>query len=164
MANFFSVIALVLSFAAVCFSGLQWREAHSQLLLSMKPSITLSTDADPDELPVGISVENAGPGPATIKSVTYFVDRKLTKNLEQVIDLADLSEVHYTDLDPGDTLAVGEKEWILKYATKPRTKAEEKKLEELSASIDQHVAVRIEFCPVLPGECGKKCSKEGWCD
>jgi hypothetical protein len=92
------------------------------------------------------------------------VDRKLATDLAQVIDLAGLSEVHYTDLDPGDTLAVGEKEWILKYTKKPRTKADEKELEELSNSIDQHVAVRVEFCPVLSDECGKKCSKEGWCE
>jgi hypothetical protein len=69
VSNIFSVIAVLVSVVALCFSGLQWRDSHSQLLLSMKPSITLSTDTDPDELPVGISVENAGPGPARIKSV-----------------------------------------------------------------------------------------------
>jgi hypothetical protein len=61
---------LLISIVALVFTGLQWRESHNQLLLSMKPSVDFDIETDSDDLPVGVSIGSAGPGPPIIKSVT----------------------------------------------------------------------------------------------
>jgi hypothetical protein len=71
-------LSLIVSFTAAGFSGLQWYEGRDQLLLSTKPHV----DFDPDGLPVEIAVTNAGPGPAIIKSVVFYVDRKPVTDAE----------------------------------------------------------------------------------
>jgi hypothetical protein len=148
----------------VCFTGLLWREAHGQLLLSMKPSINFTSEDDIDEGAVGIAIENSGPGPAKIKSINYFVGRVPVGDVTKAADFADLGpNVHYLEWEEGDTLAVGEKQWLLKYSKKPRTKQQQQELDEFTDLIDRKLAVQVEFCPVLPGECTKKCSQKGWC-
>jgi hypothetical protein len=160
-----SVVALTTSLATVCFVGLQWREAHTQLLLSMKPSVNFTSEDDIDEGAVGVALENAGPGPAKIKSITYFIDRKPVGDVTKAADFADLgANVHYLEWEDGDTLGVGEKQWLLKCSKKPRTKQDQQELDEFTDLIDHKLAVQVEFCPVLPGECSKKCSQKGWCD
>jgi hypothetical protein len=91
------------------FTGLQWWEAHTQLLLAVKPSVDFYTANDPDSPPVGIAISNAGPGPAIVKSVTFYVDRKSVRDAEEAgITYANLSqaELDYYELEPEDTLAV----------------------------------------------------------
>jgi len=161
-----SVTAIVLSLIAVIFTGLQWRESHNQLLLEMKPSINILTTTG--DRPAGISIQDAGPGPAKIKSVTYFVDRKPVGDASKALDFANVPEimndVDILEIDEGDTLAVGPTEWLIEYTKKPRSKDEQKELDQLFDFIDQHVAVEVEFCPVLGSDCAKKCSKKKWCD
>jgi hypothetical protein len=76
-------LPIVISLVAVFFTGLQWWEAHTQLLLAVKPSVDFYTADDPDSPPVGIAISNAGPGPAIIKSVTFYVDRKSVRDAEE---------------------------------------------------------------------------------
>ena len=68
---------------AVFFTGLQWWETHTQVLLAVKPSVDFYIGSDPDSPPVGIAISNAGPGPATIKSVMFYVDRKSVRDAEE---------------------------------------------------------------------------------
>jgi hypothetical protein len=160
------VVAIVISFVAVFFSGLQWYEARNQLLLSMRPSVNFMTNSDDDEFPVGISVDNAGPGPAKIKSVTYFIDKKPFSDVDkalQSINRGSFEDIHSVDLDEGDTLAVGSKEWLV-YYNKPQQKQHPAEVDDFLELLETHLAVQIEFCPVLSGECGKKCSMKDMCD
>lgn len=59
-------LPIVISLGAVAFTGLQRWEAHTQLFLSVKPSVDFYTGNDPDSPPIGIAISNSGPGPATI--------------------------------------------------------------------------------------------------
>ena len=59
-------------------------EAREDLVLSTKPHVDFYIEDDPDEPPVGIAVKNAGPGPATMKSVTFFVDKKVVKDTDKI--------------------------------------------------------------------------------
>jgi hypothetical protein len=76
----------------------------------MKPSVNFTNEDDIDEGAVGISIDNAGPGPAKIKSVTYFIDKKPVGDVEKATDFANLDDVHFLELDEGDTLGVGAKD------------------------------------------------------
>jgi len=111
------IAPIVVSGAAAGFTGLQWREAHNQLALSMKPVVDFDTADDPDDPPVGIAIANAGPGPAVIKSVIYYVDRKQVKGPEEAAQSGKLNvdELSAFEFDEGDTLAVGQKEWLFRY-------------------------------------------------
>jgi hypothetical protein len=161
--NTLSGFAVLISLIALGFTGLQWRESHNQLLLSMKPSVDFETQNDADEPPVGITIQNAGPEPAIIKSVTYFVDKKPVGDLEKLVDFASLQTFQGYEFDEGDTLAVGEHHWLVSIRDKPRGKSDEKVFDNFIDLIDHHLAVKVEFCPALPGECSTKCSTKDWC-
>ncbi len=163
LANALSAGAFLISLVALVFTGLQWRESHNQLLLSMKPSVDFDTETDIDDLPVGISIGNAGPGPAIIKSIGYYVDKKFVGDVDKLVDFAKLNYIPTFDYEEGDTLAVGERHWLLSYRDKPRGKKEEKELDDFVDFIDHHLAVEVQFCPALPGQCSTKCSTKGWC-
>jgi len=77
-------IAVGISLVALVFTGLQWRESHNQLLLSLKPSVDFELLDDPDDLPVGIDIQNSGPGPAVIKSIIYYDDKKLVGDIDKL--------------------------------------------------------------------------------
>ncbi len=158
-----SVVAILISLGALLFSALQWHDAHSQLLLSMKPSVNFMNQNDPDEFPVGISIDNAGPGPAKIKSVTYFIDKKPVGDVDRATEFADLEDIQFLELEEGETLAAGGKEWLLKMSKRPHSKEEQKELDNFIDVISHHLAVEVEFCPVISGDCGKKCSTKDWC-
>ena len=49
---------------------------REQTFVPAKPHVDFDIENDSDELMVGIAITNAGPGPAAIKAVTYYVDRK----------------------------------------------------------------------------------------
>lgn len=162
-----SVLAVLISFAAALFAGLQWKESHNQLLLTMRPSVGVEMNYDPEDLPVGINIQSSGPGTAVIKSLTYYVDKKVVGDMGKLVSFTDPvlspSAIHAYDLSKDATLAVGEQHWLLSYKSKPHGKAEEKELNDFADLIEHHLAVEVQFCPVLPGECFTKCSREGWC-
>jgi hypothetical protein len=59
-----------------------------------------------------------GPGPAIIKSLTYYVDKKVVGVVDKLLDFgdfADLQNIQSFDFEEGDTLAVGERQWLFSY-------------------------------------------------
>jgi hypothetical protein len=156
--------ALVISALTAGFTGLQWHEMREAAVVALKPNIDFDINDDPDEPPVGIQLVNAGPGPARIKSVEFFVDRKMVKDASEAgINYAGLSEAEldYKDLDQTSTVAVGERIWLIKYRKpKPNDKAANlKNQEKLADFIDQHLAIRVVFCStVRETDCWPKCS------
>ncbi len=158
-----SVVATVLSLIAVIFTGFQLRVSNNQLLLSMKPSINITTVTE--DIPAGISVEDAGPGPAKIKSVTYFVNGLPVKDASEAVEVANVPDldVDTLELDEGDTLGVGQTEWLIECRKKPRSKKEQEQLDSFYDFLSHHVAIEVAFCPVLGSDCAKKCSVKKWC-
>lgn len=142
--GWFSVVSLIVALGAAAFTGLQWHDAHNQLLLSMKPSVDFDTEDDPDTPPVGIEIRNAGPGPAVVKSLTYYVDREVSQRLENF------------KFQPDDTLAVNENEWLVKHS-KYHGKEDKHEVDKFADFIDQQVGVEVVYCSIA-GECWKKCS------
>lgn len=158
-----AIVPTVISLAAALFTGLQWRETHNQLALSMKPAVDFETEDDPDDPPIGISIANAGPGPAVIKSVSYYVDRKQVKGPEEAAQLGklDVDQLSAFEFDEGDTLAVGEKEWLFRY--RRTSKRNEGETQRYADFVGDHLAIEAEFCSVL-GDCWIKCSTRGRCE
>jgi hypothetical protein len=162
-----SAVAIVVSLAAATFSGLQWREAREQNFLSTRPHVDFDTEDDPDEPMVGIAIMNAGPGPALIKSVSFFVDRKPVADADEMgLTYAKLSaaELDYQIMEPGDTLAVGEKVWLIDYRKPRGGNVNQKNKSAFADFIEKNAAIEIEFCSVIrETECWTKCSDKGRC-
>jgi hypothetical protein len=66
------------------FLGLQWRETREQAFLASKPHVDFDIESDFDEPMVRIAITNAGPGPAAIKAITFYVDRKPVADAEDM--------------------------------------------------------------------------------
>jgi hypothetical protein len=166
--GWFSVASLVVALCAAGFTGLQWREAHNQLLLSVKPHITFDTEDDPDSPPVGISISNAGPGPAIIKSVTYYVDRKPVRDYSEAMEYGRINSdiVDYIEFEADDTLAASEKDWLIQYRKPHGTKKaakDQKDLDTFVDFIDYHLAVKVHYCTAIEDVCSEKCSTKDRC-
>ncbi len=158
-----AIVPILISLAAALFTGLMWRETHNQLALSMKPAVDFDTADDADDPPIGITIANAGPGPAVIKSVSYYVDRKQVKGPEEAAQSGnlDVDELSAFEFDEGDTLAVGEKEWLFRY--RKTSKPDELQAQRYADFVGGHLGIEAEFCSVL-GDCWIKCSTRGRCE
>jgi hypothetical protein len=135
------------------------------VLLSIKPSVDFYIGNDPDSPPIGIAITNAGPGPAVVKSVKFYVDRKLVQDAEEAgTTYGHLSEAELDsyEFDPDDTLAINEKEWLINYRKPRNGKNNQKNLEKFADFIDQNLAVEVSFCSIM-GDCWTKCSTKGRC-
>jgi hypothetical protein len=162
-----TVLSLLIAIAAAGFTGMQWHDNRDALLLSTKPHVDFDTEDDPDEPPVGIAVKNAGPGPATIKSVIFYVDRKPVQDAEEVAKtyakLTD-DEFTYSELEPDDTLAVNEQVWLIQYRKPRGGKINRPKLDKFADFIDQNLAIQVTFCSTVREDvCWTKCSTKGRC-
>jgi hypothetical protein len=107
-----TVLSILIALAAAGFTGMQLLEARNQLLLSTKPHVDFDTESDPDKPPVGIAINNAGPGPALINSVNFYVDRKPVQDADEAgrtYAKLSASEFDAEIIEPNDTLGVGEK-------------------------------------------------------
>jgi hypothetical protein len=161
---------MLLSVAVLTISGIvsasityvQWREAHNQLTSTMKPTIDFDTEDSIDKPPIGVAIENSGPGPAIIKSITYYVDRKLVKDVSEAVQYGKLDgkQTSYFDFDEDDTLGANHKEWLFWHQR--HGKEDQKELDKFVEFIDEHLGVQVRYCSVL-GECWTKCSTKGRC-
>jgi hypothetical protein len=134
-----------------------------------KPSINFFTDVEPEDVPTGIEVSNAGPGPAVVKAITFYVDKKsfgadVDKALEYLnLDSAD--NVETMTLDKGDTIGVGEHQWLIVDKTMPDGKAQEADYKRFTEAVDKRIAVKVEYCSTNGNQCSVKCSQDdSWCD
>lgn len=144
--DYFRWIALGVTVLIALGGGAQW-------CLSTLPSIDFYTEDDAERPQVGLSITNHGPGPATIMTVAYFVDGRLMKDGDAVLDYAkqDGEQEKGVDLYEGDTLAVGETVWLFAHSTK---KVKNKKeVERYVSFIDDHLGVKVTYCTRLGFPC-----------
>jgi hypothetical protein len=74
------------------------------------------------------------------------------------------AELHYQIIEPGDTLAVGEKVWLINYRKPRNGKVNQATKSAFGDFLDQRAAIEIEFCSVIRGTgCETKCSDKGRC-
>jgi hypothetical protein len=152
-------VPLAVSLAAVAFTALQWLEARHETRLSHAALISFEIDTDPTERRLGVSLRNAGPGVATVRSVRYFVDRQPIDDIDTALEKAKLIADHEFDieLDAEDPVSVGETVWLIDY----RPKSEDEKQRAIDF-IEKHLSVGVEYCPA-EGKCSRICSTENWC-
>jgi hypothetical protein len=111
-----SIIAAVFAGGATVFAGLQWLEARQQRLLTFQASIGFEIDTDLTQRRLGIAIHNVGPGIASLRSVTYYMDHKAVNDSEfddalTAVRLDPDREVGLI-LEPGEPLAVGQISWL----------------------------------------------------
>jgi hypothetical protein len=102
---------------------------------------------------------NGGPGPAVVKNVTYYVDRKPVRDEDEAIAYGKLNAnlVRWRQLEPEDTLAVNEHYWLFYRSSKNK-----KDLDRFVDFVDRHLAIQIRFCS-MNGVRETKCSTKDRC-
>jgi hypothetical protein len=157
-----SGVSTVIAGLAATFTGFQYRDSHRALFVT--PHVDFETEDDPDYPPMGLAIENEGPGPAVIKTLTLYVDRVAMKDTDEALEYGKINSdvVDYFTLDPGDTMALGEKDWLLRYVKPPRKKIKQKDIDDFAEFLDEHVTVYVEYCSVM-GNCTSRCSINGRC-
>jgi hypothetical protein len=155
------VIAIIVSVAASLFTGLQWWEARHQRQLNAQANIGIDIDTDLTQRRLGISIHNAGPGVASLRSIAYYVDHKAVNDSEfdDALIAAHLIPDHEVGLilDPNEPLAVGETDWLFDY----RARGKDEKARALEF-IENHLSIGISYCS-LDGQCKAECSIAGAC-
>jgi hypothetical protein len=74
-------------------------------------------------------------------------------------------EFTYYEFDPTDTLAAGEKEWLIQYRKPRKGKINEQKLDKFADFVDQRLAIKVTFCSTIRENlCWPKCSTKDGCD
>ena len=163
-----TILSLVIALTAAGFTGLQWQETQNGLFLSTKPHVDFEIDSDPDQMPVGIMVRNAGPGTAVIKSVDFYVDNKKVKDVDEAgTKYGGLTndELDYTTLEPDDSLSVGEKIPLIQYQKPRKGSINPKHLDRFSDFVDANLAVLVTYCsPVRDDVCWQRCSTKLKCN
>jgi hypothetical protein len=161
------IASIVIALAAAAFTGLQWLETRDQAFLTTKPHVNFDIENDPDQPTVGIAITNAGPGPASIKAITFYVDRKPVADADQMgQSYAKLSpaELDYQIMEPDDTLAVGERVWLISYRKPRGGKINQANKSGFADFIEKSAAIEVEFCSVIREHaCWTKCSDKGRC-
>jgi hypothetical protein len=155
-----SLVSIFISFFAVVFAGLQWWDAHNQLISATKPMVNFAVEEA--NLPLGIVIENGGLGPAIIKSLDYYLDKKRVSDWNEVMRqflITDNSIVQY-ELEDDYVLSPANKFWAIKYEKSNGPSHEVALVEEL---LDKHIGVKINYCDVR-GNCLAKCSTPHFCD
>jgi hypothetical protein len=102
--NLAPAAAIFISLAAAVFSGLQWLSMRDQVFLTTKPHVDFDIEDDSDEPMVGIVITNAGPGPAGIKAITFYVDRKPVADADEMgrtYAKLPAAELDYQIMEPG---------------------------------------------------------------
>jgi hypothetical protein len=165
--NLAPAAAIFISLAVAVFSGLQWLAMRDQVFLTTKPHVDFDVEDDSDEPMVGIAITNAGPGPATIKAITFYVDRKPVADADDMgrtYAKLPAAELDSQIMEPGDTLAVGEKVWLINYRKPRGGKVNQATKAAFGDFLDKSAAIEIEFCSVIrETECWTKCSDKGRC-
>ncbi len=154
-----STISLTIAVLSAVFSGLSWIDAREHNRASLSPSVYFEIDDDPKQKLVGIGIVNGGTGPAVIKSVTYYFDRRPVRDVDESLAFGKLNVdlVDTIEFEPDDSLSVGETVWLISRSTKDKPG-----LSRFIEFLDQHVTVQIEYCS-LDGHCASKCSHKRGC-
>ena len=82
--NVVAISSLAVSIVAISISGYAVFDTHQNYKRMVKPLLTFTTDVDGLRPDVGLSVRNAGLGPAIFEDVKIYVDRKPLRSWEQV--------------------------------------------------------------------------------
>jgi hypothetical protein len=142
-------------------------ETDSKLLHLTKPLVDFQIGNDPDKLPVGIAIKNAGSVPADIRSIIFYVGQKPVDDAEEAAHeygKLSLGELDYEAFDPDDKLAVGEIAWLIQYRKPKNGVINQKNLAQFANFVDQNLGIEINFCSVMQVDlCWTKCSTKGRC-
>jgi hypothetical protein len=149
-------MAAVVALLAALFSGLQWREARDLRALVTQPVLSWYVGNDASATHIGLEIDNNGPGVAIIRSIDYFVDHHATPDLADAMTAAGLESDRDRgeDIDDGDSLAVGQRVWVLEYRT--TSKAERARFVQF---LDDHLSASVTYCS-LSGKCWTKCTEK----
>lgn len=154
-----SVFAVVFAGLAGLFTGLLWHETREHDRLSLMPSIDFYTEDDDSSRTIGVQVVNNGPGPAIVRPIRYYVDRKLVKDSDEAAKFCGVNPdlVQSLEYEEGDSVAVGEKTWVFYLSNKNK-----KLVDRFITCIDDRLGVEVEYRR-LGGDWQKKCSSKGRC-
>jgi len=152
-------LALVVSFVAAGFSGLQWYEAREQRELQSSASLAFDIDTQESKHHYGIGVRNSGPGVAQFRSIEYYFDGRAVGDISETLSKmgVDTDRDDGIDIEKDDFLAPGETIWLIDYRSK--NKADESHLVDL---FENRTQVAVTYCTAT-GRCSRICSETVGC-
>jgi hypothetical protein len=155
-----SVVALSVSVVALCISAFQVWETREHDRATVKPLLDFSYETDDYEPQVGLKVKNVGLGPALIRSVQVYVDRKPVAGWDEAKTYGGFKKpdlISTLDFDKQSVLRVDEAEMLFGRASSNKTE-----LDAFVNFVDQHLAVSISYCSIQH-DCETRCSSESRC-
>ena len=158
--NWTAVISLVVSIAAISISVYAAYDNHRNYKRAVEPLLTFTNNLDGLGPEVGVSVENAGAGPAIFHTMTIYVDRKPVRKWEEVFeygDLGDKKEIRRLNYDNDVILHSGGSLLLFGRQTTKNTG-----LDQFIDFVDHHLGVYIVYCSI-DDECQAACSVDGRC-
>jgi hypothetical protein len=137
-------------------------DAHVSAQFARQPAIVFDTEDDPTMDPLGVSIENPGNGPATIRWTHYYNDKNRIDDVDDLVAAAGLNANQYVywKFDAGDALGVGQKEWLLMHDKK--FSGDKKERAKFADFLEHHLGIEVQACS-LANECATKCSTKGLC-
>jgi hypothetical protein len=147
-------IAMVVSIWAVV-------EARRTRTLSMTPLVGSYIQDDVAESPLGVFVENSGPGVAQVKSIAYYVDGHRIESLGEALAAAHVQPraEHDWELEPNDSLGVGREVWIVQF----RFRKNADQAGTFADFLSDRFGIQIEYCAVDGKHCRTTCSLKDRC-
>lgn len=151
-----SIIAVSISIFSFCLAGYDTYLNRDRDHLSVRPLLHFTYESAEDQEAVGLSVRNAGLGPAIIDSVNAYVDREPVKDWSDVVSGLSLP-VKVMTFFQGDVLQVGATELLIGQSTSRK--------EHLTSNADfirKHVTFSVTYHS-LTGDKFTQCSSPGRC-
>jgi hypothetical protein len=151
---FWSVIAMIVT------NSMLTATQGASMFYTMRPSVDFYTEVGITGPIAGVQLQNSGSGPAIIKQIEYYVDRRPVADDQEAAQYGklDFDVIETFQFEEDDTLAANEKQWL--FARRTNNK---KELDKFTEFVDEHLGVGVKYCTVLGFPCWSKCSTKGRC-
>ena len=154
-------IALIVAMFSLAISGFSLYQTSHHDKISLKPLLNFVEEPDDSDPQVGLLLENEGLGPAIIKSVDIFIDRKPVKDWEQAVNYCKIKNsdaVAWTTIEKNEAIKEGKTIALFYRRTKNKNG-----LNSFLDCLDEHLEVLISYCS-FDDECWKKCFNLDHCN
>lgn len=155
-------ISIVASVLAVIISVAAFWDTHHYNRIAIKPVLAYQMNLNEDDPIVGLQIGNDGQAPLLIKALNMYVDHKLVKDWDEVIDLCKIKNdaiVESEEIDLDTSIKAGDMFFILSRSTKDK-----KGLDSFLDCIDDHLGIMVHYCSIDNDQCATECFPKNKCN
>jgi hypothetical protein len=145
---------------ALLIGAYQAYEAREHDHASVKPLVSFTYELDDDQPVVGLSIANAGLGPAIVKSISAYIDGKRVEGWREAVISGKVwreNSIRTNVPNKDDVLKPGETIFLLARPTNDKAD-----LDQFIDFLRTHLGASVEFCSIYDN-CWTTCSLKGRC-